>query len=717
MSVTPSGWWFSTAGPRHKPDAYHCLGGARLKCVRLASVEYSNTVRDDSVTTKFEVRDVCVPLPESQETPTALCVDVVFVEFATPAACANQATGVTVYRRKAFSTITAQAGTYPLVATYDVPLILRPKTLRPVGAQAWKWEYNAATQYNPRGDEVVWSENFTLARGEVRFSGFPCSAVQRWREPITQEYVTKVYDAYCAHRLALVEWASRADWSRVGEECSKARPRLPGMMRDVPVWFPSRIVPHVPGVMAVDESVSSFEADAAWWHMQVSSVLRRSRVAERAFEEEWRAEEQRTACVAMRAAMLWASSRMYATDWITVPHTPRNPNKEFIENDAYYDLRVQGGGDCDDYALCVYRAFRALAALHGVANVSACVRKAASAAAQYVPFLCSGLYHDTSFATVPACEETNARKPVHPHAFVVAFPESWCVSWFEAGAFPPEHQPLIGDGTCWPDPCMDGGARCECEGFVHETSGVPHLRAALVCALSGAAVRNNACDATDAFSVPFTESFGGTMRAQRGRFQMHDCVVSLLSSVPSERWPDKVPKGTLVFQFRERANESVAGGQLRTVVGSPGSLVLRGGPPIPPKDLALFRDVLSLERPAPVMRSSRKKRDAMRAAAAEFGAAIGMRRSEPGTHTFALLVGTEHVLARYPEVRVGDKQTYTKVVRVVKDALDQARIQVVEVCCDTGTEFWVGLRSRDDASSSSSSCSSSSSSREGKGEE
>ena len=79
VSVTPSGWWFSTAGPRHKPDAYHCLGGARLKCVRLASVEYSNTVRDDSVTTKFEVRDVCVPLPESQETPTALCVDVVFV--------------------------------------------------------------------------------------------------------------------------------------------------------------------------------------------------------------------------------------------------------------------------------------------------------------------------------------------------------------------------------------------------------------------------------------------------------------------------------------------------------------------------------------------------------------------------------------------------------------------------------------------------------------
>lgn len=709
VTVTAHGWWLSAAGPRHKGDAYHARAGHEITCAVLDRVSYRNEV--DGVVTEFSVEGVRVPLPG---TATALCVDVVFVEFASPAECA---TGVTVYRRKAFGTVVASgsgagagAARAPLVATYDVPLILRPNALVPSRAdpQNWTW-VRSEHAYQPSASEMVWAAGFTLARGEVRLTRAAWPAAQIvWRAPIDVALCERVFVAYCAHRDALSAWAHRANWKPLGEACSRRRPDLPERMCDVPVWFPSRIAPHVPGVMAVDPTVSAFDASEEWWHAQVCAVLLRARVSEREFAEEWGADQQRTACVAMRSAKLWACSRMYATDWMTVPRTRAAAKDEYVENDPYNDLRVQGAGDCDDYALCVYRAFRALGAR--TQDASPIVRKAAAAAAQYVPFLCSGLYHDTRFAQVPdlgaAVGGTAPQQEEHAHAFVVAFHESWCRLWLSsdpAEAFPHEHQPLIGDGTCWPDPCMDGGAQCALEKFAHEFPGVADMRADLVRQLARAAEERGACDATDAFAVPFVEAYG-TTRPMRGQFQMHDCVISLLSCVPSERglFPGPASKQLRhAFQFRARARPNEAAGKLDDILCRPEAVRLEPAPAIPARDLSVFRDVLSLERPAPVMMLSHPKRAAMRAECAAFARELGVPENRKGTHTFALLVSTERFLARYPDVHVSDAMRCGEIKAVLRNALERARIVATEVRCDTGTELWIGLHAADSSGSSS----------------
>ena len=651
VTVSKRGWCASAMGPRPKGDA---LGGnldVKLPCFVLDRVELWE---DDAL--QAGATGVGVPLPSfSQEGGnTALCVDVVHVEYLGP----SESQRKTVFRRKAFATFFASdQERAPLVGTYDVPLVLRPRRLVPLGdaPQKWRWEPQPG-DYRPQGKDAVTFKNFTLDRGEAFLTMVRLQKRWSMRAPSIQ----RVYEAYVRHRESLEKWARGAQWDASS---------LQGRMRDVPTWFPSRLTPHVPGIMAADLTVAPFLATPQWWAQQVRAVLRKAGVSEEDFTQTWGAGEPRTACVAMRVAKLWACSRMYATDWMTLPLGG------FVENDAYLDLRVTGGGDCDDFAMCVFRAFSALQDLLDENTFGEAVRKCALAAQNYVPFLCTGLYHDAPLARPPRPGDAAVPLGVKefPHAFVVAYPREWVDFWtlkssslHKRGAM----QPLLGDGTCWTDACMDGGQACEACGFKHVFTELTEVRTRFVqhvCATASERVK-------DALGVAFTETSG--VSKKEGVFHMHDCVVSLLGfSEGAPQW----------WQFRECARPHKAAGLLGEILERPQDFVLQNAPPLPLGDLALFREVLKLERPVPIFRTSPLKREQMESLAQRFAREVGAT-GQAGI--LSVTVATEAFVQRYPSLRITDEALWGEIAACIRTA---PSVKVGLVNAFAGTELTLSL--------------------------
>ena len=421
VSVTKKGWVGSAVGPRPKGDEY--AGDYTGPCVLFERVELKG---------RFVAENVWVPAPPEGQS-TALCVDLVHTEFASP-----KERSKCVFRRKAFACVVGERA--PLLATHDVPLVLRPIALLPA-EEGWRWEPQEHDYLGRNRSKFPWCtpQQFTLVRGYAQLKGvLPQMGL---RPPPPQ----RLYEAYAKHRAALEEWAGAASWRELGEKCGGRDATLPARMRDLPTMFPSRVSPHVPNAMAGDLSVQPFLATPAWWASRVRAVLRRLSLSE---EDFLRSNDcRRTACVAMRAAKLWACSRLYVHDQMVV-------GTSLKENDMYLDLRVAGGGDCDDFALCVYRCCAALASLK---DQEPLVQKCADAMSEYQPFLCTGLYHSSPLSEREDEMPAPGTVKEYAHAFVVAFPKAWVSGWMGYGLKKTELVPLLGDGTCWPDPCMDGG--------------------------------------------------------------------------------------------------------------------------------------------------------------------------------------------------------------------------------------------------------------------
>jgi hypothetical protein len=660
VTVTKAGWCGSTAGPRPRGDAY--AGDDRTLCYRFESVKLAAA---------FEVKDVWVPLPPSGA-PTALCVNVVHKEYINPEEASKK--GRTVYRLKAFATLASpSAKEVELVGTYDVPLVLRPVRLVPVEGVQQRWEWRKQLgDYDAHED---WCrDGITLSRGTASLENPPPTL--NWSAPPSSH---DLYAAYKKYRETLETWTRSANWSEFGKRAGGTESNLPRRMSEVPTWFPSRLAPHVPGLMAADVTCAPFKATPAWWDAQLRMVLKRAGVTEDAFRS-WKPNEKRTACVAMRVAKLWASSRMYVTDWMTVDCGGK---QGYVENDAYLDLRVVGAGDCDDYALCVYRAFSELRTL-SEKDFSESVALCAAAASNYHPFLCTGLYHDAPLCEKPSKDDDVRVAPTfveHPHAFVVALPVDWVGFWTSKGEKAPATKPffLLGDGTCWTDPCMDGGSACEREGFTHVCDNITEARARFVKAVSETQASD---EVKDAIGITFVESVA---KAEKdGVFHMHDAVVTLAGfGVITKEEPE-------MFQFRTRSANTAAG-LLGDAAAMPLTLRLDKIPPPPPHHLKLFRDALKYERPVPVLRTSPEKREAMTALAEDFKRRMNVPEGGEKLQAavFAVSVSTESCVARYPHIHVANEKAWNDLAESLGKVCRAANLSLASVEAHAGTELWL----------------------------
>ena len=665
VTVGEQGACTSTSGARHHGDAYNSRSPEERAAHVARSLEVDVSYVNWETGRAFKWPNVRVPLPPAG-LATALCVDVVGVEYASPTGSSNRPT---VYRRKASATFFQGGGSTRVQAPSDVPLAFRPRVLE-VASDTKEFALHTAVPLDG------WLRNFTLNRGTATLRG-GCLVDQKWARP---PRLADVYARYLEHRDALEAWASSAHWDALGLAVSPAQPDLPFRMKDIPTWFPCRLTPHVPGLMCVDpEAASPFRGTREWWRAQLDAVLERAGVSPKDFEG-WSASEQRTACVAMRVAKLWACSRRYVSDWLALR------GGIYVENEVYNDMRIMGSGDCDDYALAVYRSFVSLSELSGEEDRG--LQLCAEACRRYVPFMCSGLYHDPDFTSTPPAGDDGRgddRTTEHPHAFVLAFREEWVRYWLGKAERPVENpRPLLGDGTCWPDPCMDGGEACAREHFPHEQGATAQLRAQMIARMRDACATNPTLG--DALALTFMETNGKTKRP--GQFHMHDCVVTLKSAVPAAR--GFIREASYGFQFR-RASE--AAGSLKEIIETPESVRLEACPAFSLPQLDVFRAALRFERPASPMRVSPEKRRAMDAIVVEISGMLGVAQpsQQLERHDLAMIVSTENFLRRYPSLKVADPEWLQRACDAISQGAAACGMRVVAVRRHTGTSLWVAL--------------------------
>ena len=704
VTVSADGWFWSTNGARPHGDAHAVFLEHDVSAQRTV-VQFSVQYKNKTTGVEFQVKNVCVPFPRRAHTHgTALCVDVVAFEFADTASRARGAPAH-VCRRKAFATFWG-LGKVSVVALWDVPLIVWPNelallehdphtqphwhfTAKPENGSHWK-------ERTGEGSGYEWAAgNFTLHRGIATLATARMTFVEaheceneadaedassvKWARPPDFK---RMHDEYVDYFEAQQAWIQKAVWDEFGRSACPKSPFLVRNMADIPTWFPSRVSPHVPGAMCVDpKSASPFRATIEWWRRQLREVLCRIRASEEDFLA-WRDDDPRAACVAMRVAKLRASCYPFAVDWTIVPSRD-GATQVLRENDVYNDMRVSQAGDCDDFALYVYRAFVALTNLpQQEEECPEALKKASRAANAYVPMLCTGLFHHPDLVRAPRAkenlEQAEAREE-NVHAFVVAFPKSWVQFWLGKATAPDMNvKPLIGDATVWLDPCLDGGARCCKAGLEHTTEDFAE-RVSLM--IRRVYEKKDPLVEPEAIMWPFTEVAGAS---EVPAVHMHDCVVTCMSAVPADLgW---VEEGAYLFQFRQGFE---ATGSLDAIMGTPEKFKFSVGPTLSKDALELFRCALEYERPVGKLRVSPQRREAMEAISREFQSLLlpcARPTCDAGGHVQHMFLSLDTCMEPYPAVRVANEKWLKRAAEILSESVAAASMYVRHVDGDIGRE-------------------------------